>query len=320
MKLGVFAVLFSEMEFEQALDYIVSVGVEAVEIACGGYVGDVHCKPAELLQDPAGIERMKHAISSRGLEVSMLSVHGNPLHPDPTVGEPHKQAFDNTILLAEKLGVSTVATFSGCPGGGPEDKHPNWVTCPWPNEYSKMVQWQWEEVMIPYWREAGKFAREHGVRVAIEMHPGLCVYNPETLLALRNEIGDVIGTNFDPSHLFWQNIEPSRAIRALGGAIYHVHAKDTQIDPVNTSVNGVLDTKSYRDVERRSWVFRTVGYGHGENTWRDIVSSLRLVGYDGVLSIEHEDGLMSPAEGFKKAVAFLRDIVIHEQAGVAYWA
>ena len=320
MKVGVFAVLFSSMEFEKALDYVTSVGIEAVEIGCGGYIGDAHCKPAELLKDPLAIERMKQAINSRGLDVSALSVHANPLHPDQSIGEPHRQAITNTILLAEKLGVQTVVTFSGCPGGGPEDKHPNWVTCPWPNEFSKTVQRQWEEVMIPYWRETAALARNHGVRIAIEMHPGFCVYNPETALNLRAAIGDNLGTNLDPSHLFWQNIEPVEAIRALGEAIFHVHAKDAKLDPINSRVNGVLDTKSYRDVRRRSWVFRTVGYGHGESTWRDIASNLRLVGYDGVLSIEHEDGLMSRDEGVRKAVDFLKGIVIREQAGRAYCA
>lgn len=315
MKLGVFAVLFSQMNLEAALEYIASVGVEAVELGCGGYIGDAHCKPSQLLQDSSGIDRLKSAVRTCGLEISALSVHANPLHPDATVGQPHRQAIVNAILLAEKLGVQTIVTFSGCPGGGPEDRHPNWVTCPWPNDFSKSIQWQWEDVMLPYWRETAALARAHGVRVAIEMHPGFCVYNTETALALRDEIGNDVGVNLDPSHLFWQSVEPAHAIRALGEAIYHVHAKDTKIDPVNVAVNGVLDTKSYRDVSRRSWVFRTVGYGHGESTWRDIISSLRLVGYDGALSIEHEDVLMSRSEGFRKAVEFLRDIVIRDEPG-----
>ena len=320
MKLGVFAVLFSKMSLEKTLDYVKSVGVEAVEIGCGGYVGDAHCKAAQLLQDAAAASAFKKAVESRGLTISALSAHANPLHPDPAVGEAHRTAVTNAILLAEKVGVDTVVTFSGCPGGGPEDKHPNWVTCPWPNDFSQTVKWQWEEVMIPYWQATAKFARERGVKIAIEMHPGFCVYNAETLLALRAAAGDNLGANFDPSHLFWQAADPGHAIRALGEAIYHFHAKDTKIDAINTSVNGVLDNKSYRDAARRSWVFRTVGYGHNEDVWRDMVSNLRLVGYDGALSIEHEDGLMSGREGFEKAVAFLQDVLIKEKAGEAYWA
>jgi len=320
MKVGVFAVLFSSMPFAQALDYIRSVGVEAVEIGCGGYVGDAHCKPAQLLHDDAATAALKKAVTDRGLVISALSAHANPLHPEPAIGGAHQAAVTNAILMAEKLGVDTVITFSGCPGGGPGDKTPNWVTCPWPNDFSQTVKWQWEEVMIPYWQKMAQFANDRGVRIALEPHPGFCVYNPETLLALRAAVGDNIGANLDPSHLFWQGIDPVYAIRALGPAIFHFHAKDTKIDPVNANINGVLDTKSYRDFSRRTWIFRTVGYGHGEGVWRDIVSNLRLVGYDGALSIEHEDGLMSAREGFEKAVALLKGLIIQEQPGVAYWA
>jgi sugar phosphate isomerase/epimerase len=320
MKLGVFAVLFSNMAFEDALDYIRSVGVEAVEIGCGGYIGDAHCKPARLLGDAEATAAFKREVDSRGLEISALSAHANPVHPDSAVAAPHRAAVTNAILLAEKLGVDTVVTFSGCPGGGPEDRHPNWVTCPWPGDFSDTVKWQWEDVLIPYWREQAEFARDHGVRIALEMHPGFCVYNVETMLTLRDAVGENLGANFDPSHLFWQGADPVHAIRALGSAIFHFHAKDTKIDPINTDVNGVLDTKSYREEARRSWIFRTVGYGHGEDVWRDIVSNLRLVGYDGALSIEHEDGLMSAREGFEKAVAFLKDVLIKEGVGESYWA
>jgi len=321
MKLGVFIALFRSMTLSEVLDYVRSVGVEAIEIPCGGYVGDVHCKPAELLDDEQAIAAMKGAIADHGLQVSALSAHANPLHPNEAIGQAHRTAITNTILMAEKMEVDTVVTFSGCPGGGPGDQHPNWVTCPWPTDFSDTVKWQWEEVMIPYWKETAAFAQDHGVKIAIEMHPGFCVFSAETMLALREAVGlDNLGANFDPSHLFWQGADPGKAIRALGDCIYHFHAKDTKIDAINCDVNGVLDTKSYRDFLHRSWVFRTVSYGHGEEAWRDMVSNLRLVNYDGALSIEHEDGLMSGREGFEKAVAFLQGVLIAEKAGRAYWA
>jgi len=320
MKIGVFAVAFSAMAFEDALDYIKSVGVEAVEIGCGGYIGDAHLKPTEVLGDPDAIVAVRKAVDDRGLEISALSAHANPLHPNPEIGELHRKYVTNAILMAEALNVDTVVTFSGCPGGGPGDMHPNWVTCPWPPDFSQTVAWQWEEVMIPYWEETARFAADRGVRIAIEMHPGFCVYNTATALALREAVGETIGSNFDPSHLFWQGADPSKVIRALGDSIYHFHAKDTKIDPVNAPINGVLDNTSYADYAERSWIFRTVGYGHGEQVWRDMVSNLRLVGYDGALSIEHEDGLMSSREGFEKAVEFLSDIVIREEVGKPFWA
>jgi sugar phosphate isomerase/epimerase len=313
MKVGVFAVIFGALPFAEALDYIKSVGVDAVEIGCGGYVGDAHCKPAELLADADATARFVKAVTDRGLTISALSAHANPLHPDPAIGPAHRDTITDAIRMAERIGVDTVVTFSGCPGGGPDDKTPNWVTCPWPNDFSATVEWQWSEVLLPYWEQTAKFATERGVRIAVEMHPGFCVYNVATLLRLRDAVGPTIGANFDPSHLFWQGVNLGYAIRALGDAIYHFHAKDTRIDPVNANVNGVLDTTPYREHTKRSWNFRTVGYGHGEDTWREVVSNLRLVGYDGALSIEHEDGLMASREGFEKAVNFLLSLVIQDR-------
>jgi sugar phosphate isomerase/epimerase len=184
----------------------------------------------------------------------------------------------------------------------------------------KMRQWQWRERVIPYWKDAAKICRQAGVRVAIEMHPNFVVYNPETMLELRAVAPRVIGCNFDPSHMFWQGVDPVVAIRALGDSNYHVHAKDCRLDTANTMLNGVLDAKKYTDELHRAWIFRTVGYGHDALVWKDIVSTLRLVGYDHVISIEHEDSVMSPAEGLRKAVGFLRDVLIKDKAGQAYWA
>ena len=219
VKVGVFAVLFSAMKFEDALDYVRSVGVEAVEIGCGGYVGDAHCKPAQLLGDADAIAALKAAVERRGLAISALSAHANPLHPNPEIGEAHRTYVTNAILMAEAMGVDTVVTFSGCPGGGPGDLTPNWVTCPWPNDFSVTLKYQWDEVMLPYWEKTAAFAAERGVRLAIEMHPGFCVYNPGTLLRLREAIGPTIGANFDPSHLFWQGVNLTSAIRTLGDAL-----------------------------------------------------------------------------------------------------
>jgi sugar phosphate isomerase/epimerase len=176
-------------------------------------------------------------------------------------------------------------------------------------------------VVIPYWTKTVAFLETLGVRqVALEMHPGFVVYNPESLLRLRQAAGPAIGANFDPSHLFWQGIDPCAAVRALAGAIWHVHAKDTALHDWNVKTHGVLDTKHYREEAQRAWLFRTVGYGHPPFFWRQFVSALRLAGYDGVLSMEHEDSLMSPREGLEKGVRFLQDILLHEPRGAVTWA
>lgn len=311
MKLSVLANLFGNKPLEETLDILKGLGAEAVEIGAGGYPGKAHCDPAKLLSDVDAFYKFEEAFRSRDIEICALAAHGNNVHPQKEIAKQFDSDFRNAILLAEKLGIDTVITFSGCPGDHDGALYPNWVTCPWPEDYLKVLDYQWNEVLIPYWKEAAAFAKSHGVtKIAFEMHPGFCVYNPETLLRLRKEVGDVIGANFDPSHLIWQGIDPVAAIRQLEGAIYHVHAKDTKIDKYNTAANGVLDTKHYSDELHRSWVFRTVGYGNNAQYWCDLVSNLRLCGYDKVLSIEHEDSLMTPEEGLSKAVAFLKDIII----------
>jgi sugar phosphate isomerase/epimerase len=255
------------------------------------------------------------------LTLSALSCHGNPVHPDPDVARRHEHILELGVRLAPRLGVDVVCAFSGCPGGSPHDRTPNWVICAWPPEFPRILDYQWNEVLAPYWQRKAAAARDEGVRIAIEAHPGFCVYNPETLLKLRGLAGDNIGANFDPSHFFWQGIDPVEAARVLGeaGVIYHVHAKDTGIDATNTRINGCLDAKSYGELARRSWVFRTCGYGHGDEFWKPFVSMLHRTGYDGTLSIEHEDSYLSMPEGLGKAAAYLRGIILREPPGQAWW-
>lgn len=321
MKLGVFTVLFGSQPLESALDRIVETGIDRVEIGTGNYPGDAHCRPAELLADAGALAGFRNALASRNLEISALSCHGNPLHPQADVARASHETFVRTVELAERLDVSRVNLFSGCPGDSDAARYPNWVTCAWPNEYGELLEWQWREKVIPYWRDQAAFAAAHGVRLGFEMHPGFVVYNPATLLRLRDACGEAIGANLDPSHLFWQGIDIETAIAELGrhGAIFHTHAKDTAIHAANAALNGVLDTVPLGEVGRRAWVFRTVGFGHGELDWRRILSALRLAGYDDVLSIEHEDALLSIDEGFTKAVAFLRSVMPSEPAMSDAW-
>ena len=321
MKLGVLTVVLGELSQPEAMKYLADAGVQCVEIGCGGFPGKAHADSEVLLSDPAKLEAFKEAIYGNGLEISALSCHGNPVHPDKAVAKAFHDDFVSCILLAEKLGVKRIVGFSGCPGDSENSKYPNWVTCPWPDDFLKILDWQWNEVLIPYWKETAAFAKAHGIeKIAFEMHPGFCVYNPETLLRLRAAVGDIIGANVDPSHLFWQGIDPVEAIRTLGDAVYYVHGKDVFLDNTNIGRNGVLDTKHYSDVLNRAWVFRTMGYGHDLSTWKEIVSMLKKVGYDDVISIEHEDSLMSPKEGLEKAIAFLKEVLIFEQPGAMWWA
>lgn len=322
MKLGVLTVVYQDLTLEQALDKLAELGVETVELGTGNYPGNAHCNPEALLREPRRAKELRDAVAARGLEISALSCHGNPLHPDDAVSVPAHAVWEQTLKAAELLEVGVVNTFSGCPGDGPGARSPNWVTCAWPTEYLDVLDWQWNECALPYWSKQCDLVRAHGVsKIALEMHPGFLVYNPESLLRLRAGAGKEIGANFDPSHLFWQGIDPVAAIRALGSenAIFHAHAKDTYIDSGNARVNGVLDTKPYDHVRDRSWTFRTVGYGHGGGTWRDILGALRVAGYDYVLSIEHEDILASRDEGLAKAVEFLRPLMFSDPPAEAWW-
>lgn len=320
MRLGVFLALFGNQELDTALDYVKKIGLNTVEVGAGNYPGDKHCNPAELVGNKAKQKEFLDKFESRGISISALSCHANPIHPDEAIGKPHAENQRLVIQLAAELGINQINTFSGCPGGGPGDKTPNWVTCSWPDDFLHIVEWQWSKRILPFWEKEAAFARDHGVKVAIEMHPGFSVYNPETLLKLRNAVGDNIGANFDPSHLWWQGMDPIVALRQLEGAVFHVHAKDVNIDPSNTAANGVLDTKHYSQELQRSWVFRTVGYGHDELFWRNFISNLRMIGYDGTISIEHEDSLMSVNEGLTKAVAVLNSVLLHEKPGEMWWA
>ncbi len=313
MKLCVLANLYAKKPLDEALSILKAQGVEAVEIGCGGYPGNDHANPEILLNDEKAFEEWVNTFKKYDIEIAALSCHGNPVHPNKEIAAQFEKDFRNTILLAEKAGVDTVVTFSGCPGDHEGAKYPNWVTCPWPEDFLAILDYQWNEVLIPYWKEAVAFANAHGIyRIALELHPGFCCYNTETLLKLRKAVGPTIGANFDPSHLIWQGMEPAAAIRELGEAIFHCHAKDTKIDKINTARIGVLDTKHYGDEINRAWVFRALGYGHDESYWRDIVDNLRLVGYDRVMSIEHEDSLMTTDEGLAKSVAVLKNVIMRE--------
>jgi sugar phosphate isomerase/epimerase len=320
MRIGVLSVIFKNLPFEQALDKILSYGATAVEIGSGGLPGAEHCPLDELLASPAKLSAYQKAVESRSMIISAFSCHWDPIGPDRQVTAASDEVFRKTVRLAELCGVPAVNVLSGLPAGSPADSTPNWVTCPWPPHFLKILDYQWNEVAIPYWRGAARFAEDHGVKIGIEMHPGMIIYNVETLLRMRAECGPALGANFDPSHLFWNGVDPVAAIRKLGEAIVHVHGKDCYVDAANVAVNGCNDHKKYTEIPNRSWTFRTIGYGHDLKVWRDIVSALRMVGYDHAISLEHEDGLMSFDEGVSKGLAALREVVTVESPGEMFWA
>jgi sugar phosphate isomerase/epimerase len=321
VRLGLFTPLFNALTFDEVITELKRYPeIRALELGTGGWPGNNHLDVDALLANSEAAYAYRKRLEDLDIIISALSCHSNPVHPNTDLARKDDALFRKTVKLAERMKIPVVVTFSGCPGASPEDVTPNWIIAPWPPEYADALRWQWEERLIPYWRDATAFAKDAGVKVALEAHPGFCVYNPETLLHLRAAAGDHLGMNFDPSHLWWQGIDIPKAIAELGEAIFHFHAKDVAINNAMRDVNGVLDAKSYREMSRRSWLFRSVGWGHSELEWKQVASALRLAGYDYVMSIEHEDALASIHEGLSSAIATLSRVILREPPAEAWWA
>ena len=312
MKIGLFTDSLADLPFEEALDWAAAQGLQAVEIGTGNFSPAPHCDLQQLISDQAARQQFLQALASRGLELSALNCNGNLLDPHPDRRKRAQQVFQDTLQAASLLGIQTVVTMSGCPGDLEGGTYPNWVTCTWQREYLELLDRQWEQQIRPFWEQAAGRARQLGIRIAIEMHPGQAVYNTHTLQRLRRICGEeVVGANLDPSHFFFQVMDPLVVVRALGpGAVFHVHAKDTRINPQEMALNGSLDTRPMSEPGVRSWEYVTLGFGHDEFFWRSFLSTLKMMGYDGVLSIEHEDRLMSPREGIQKSIALLSGLIL----------
>lgn len=321
MDIGVHTPPFADESLEGALSYCSERGVDAIEPGVGGHPGEDHLPRRTYLDDEDEQADLAALLDEYGMAISALATHNNPLHPDDERAAEADTELREAIRLADQLDVDAVTCFSGLPGGGPDDAVPNWITAPWPPEHAAALEYQWD-VAIEYWEDLAAVADDHGVDLAIEMHPNMLVYEPHGLARLRAATNDRVGANFDPSHLYWQGITVTDAIRYLGerDAIRHVHAKDTRIYDANAREKGVLDTTPYDEEPDRSWLFRSVGYGHDESHWKDLVSTLRIVGYDGTVSIEHEDSLTSSREGLEKAIDVLERAVFRTEPGEAYWA
>ena len=310
--IGIFDPAFPDLTLDQLVEKYQQLGAEAAEIGTGGYPNNKHCPLDDLIGDPARLRAWRKKFEDHNIQIAALSCHGNPVHPDQNAAALADQTFRKTVQLAQKLDVKVIVGFSGCPGANPTDKNPNWVTYRWPPEYAAAQDWQWKERLVPYWKEAAKYAREHGVhRIALEMHPNFCVYNPLTLLKLRDAVGEEIGANNDLSHLFWQGCDPVEVIHMLGkqGAIYHAHMKDTVLFPDKVAKYGVLNfIFEKEDLKTASDAFRAVGYGHSASAWKDIMRAYMDVGYDGIFSVENEDPILSGEVGVERALYVLKNV------------
>lgn len=309
MKVGVLSSIMRENTFEEALEYFSSVGFEMITYGSGGleHRPDEHCNAEFLLNHPEELKKFAELIEKYHMKTSIIACPSNPVHPQKSVREKMDKDLRDCILLAEQLGVDRVSTFSGCPGDNPNAVYPNWISYCWPHEFRHVLKWQWEKELIPYWRGLVAFAKAHGVqKIALEFHPNMCVYNTETLLRLRDEVGPELGVCLDVSHLFWMGMDPIVVIDKLKDCIWSVHGKDTNMRAHKIKENGVIDAKYFDREKERSWNFTIPGYGHDLQTWKEIVLALRMAGYDRDICFEHEDRLMGLYEGCEKAYAFLK--------------
>ena len=308
MRIGMVTDSLAHLALDDLLHAAVEVGIEMLEFPCGNWSSAPHLKLDVMLESAAARDEFTGKLRDHGLVLSALNCSGNPLHPGE-LGKRHQAATSGTIRLAGMLGVDRVVMMSGCPGG-PGDANANWVTTAWPPEAARVLAWQWDEIVIPYWKGLVAEAEAAGVRkLCLELHGQQNVYNVETLFRLRDAVGPAVGANFDPSHLFWMGADPLAAVRALAPAIYHVHVKDTRVDRTTAGINGLIDTKPMDRLAERSWSYVTLGYGHDLLWWREFCALLRLVGYDDVLSIEHEDMMLPPLDGVQRSVELLRNVI-----------
>ena len=307
MKLGFVSDSLGRLSLVEMLGHAQRLGVSGVEVNTCAWSRAPHFDLKAMLGNKAAQTSFLKAFQDRGLEIISLNANGNPLHPtDPAQGEGLK----NTIRVAGEMGIKTVCTMSGLPAGSATDKMPNWVVSSWPPETQAILKYQWEEKLLPFWTEIVALAKQSGVeRIALELHGNQCVYNVPSLLKLRKAVGPMVGANLDPSHLFWMGADPLVAAEALGKAVYHVHAKDTMLNAPVQATTSLLENGSLIDIPARSWSYITLGFGHGEEWWRQFCYRLKMAGYDGWLCIEHEDVLLNSVEGLEKSVALLRSVM-----------
>ncbi|PJM63013.1 hypothetical protein BLX91_18390 [Bacillus subtilis] len=311
MKLSYVTDSLGHLPFEDMLDFAAELGIDTLEMTTGGWSPAPHLNLDELLQSSEKRKEFSQALEKRNMTLCALNCSGNPLDPGE-LGKSHREVTDKTMELAGLLGVKKVIMMSGLPAGGPDDKVPNWITytVSWPPVLKDILNYQWEDVAIPYWKELVQKAEACGVeKIALENFSSQLVYNPETLFRLRKAVGPMVGLNLDPSHLLWMGADPIIAARDLGEAIHHVHGKDVRIERYLVAVNGFLETKEVTDPANRAWNYVAVGCGQDLQWWKEFFSVVKMMGYDDEVSLEMEDLTMSPEAGIRTSVEALKQTI-----------
>lgn len=304
MKLALCTDVLADLALPAMLDKVKSYGINGVEMTAGGWSACPHVNTEELLASDEKLRRFRQELSCREIRIVALNCSGNPLAPGDS-GKAHSQSSYRTVELAGQLGVRKIVMMSGLPGGGPEDRIPNWITSTvsWPDYMPGVLDYQWNDVAIPWWQHFVRHARDHGIeQIAIEAFPSQLVYNPSTLLRLRQAAGDIVGMNLDPSHLIAMGADPIAAVRRLEGAVFHVHGKDARIERGLADIDGLMEYQPVTNCKTRSWNYVAVGCGQDLLWWKTFFSVLRMTGYNGDVSLEMEDLTMSVEAGLQTSI------------------
>lgn len=334
MRLGVYNAILHDRPLEDAVKVIADLGLNGIEINSGGFLPPVHIPEIdEIIADPAAAKAYLARFDGTGVEIAGLNCNGNPLHPNPVIGDRHAEDVRRSIRAAAALGQNRVVTMSGLPGGEPGTLHPNWIVNAWNSAALDVLDHQWE-IAARFWSEIDQLAGDHGVKVALELHPQNLVFNARDIRKLVQLTGATnIGVEMDASHLFWQQADPVAVVRELGPLIFHAAAKDVRINVENARLNGVLDNGFRRlsPEEPRvnlggdewanewpkdsSWDFVALGKGHDVAYWTEFIRALHDVDPDMCLNIEHEDTELGRIEGLQVAADVLKSAWAAFQAG-----
>ncbi|HYR50888.1 MAG TPA: sugar phosphate isomerase/epimerase [Candidatus Eisenbacteria bacterium] len=312
IRIGLLTDAMPDRSFEEVAGWSARTGlIQDLEIGVGGYSGAPHCDLDELMDNARARRQWQAVLDHAGLSLSALNVSGNPLHPDPAIAQRHDTDLRKAIRLAAVLGVNRVVAMSGCPGADASDRFaPNFSGGGWLPDLEGIADWQWRERVAPYWAEISDFARtEHPqLMICFELHPGTFVFNYETFERVR-QLGSNLGVNLDPSHFFWQSIDPLAIVQALGDRIGHVHGKDTTLHEQRLALNGILDNRWPNPPDDMPWNFATVGRGHDEEWWSRFVGLLRDQEFSGTISIEYEDPFVPVDESVLESARLLCGLV-----------
>ena len=321
MKLGINTAFIMTFDFEEGLKFVSDLGICTAEVStCGIAYNSKYCKLDQLMSDEGELRRWRDTYSRHGIEVVSLAAHGAALSPDKNLADEYRRQFRKACQFAEKIGVRKMTLIAGTPEGAEGDSCPVWITQQIDVPYfRKVYEWQWEKRLIPYWREQGKIASDHGVLLCFENQIGDMLHSPVAIKRLHDEIGSVVACNFDISHIWAQGMDPIVSLRYLGDLVQHIHIKDTLLQDNNLRLKGFTDSTYPTEPLERAYTFTIPGWGHDEKTWREVISTLRMIGYDDILSLEMESEYMNIQEGLEKAVAFLKPMIIEKPTGKRWW-